>query len=207
VGSLRLCDLPWRTRFDELRFDLPLTQGARWQPGDPGLGSESLSAALTAGDNPSWSDAYGRRLAAEPFGRFALAGFLTGAIDLIFQNPEDGRFYVVDYKSNRIDPERTRRYPPDRYTPSFLQAEMESHHYPVQYLLYTTALHRYLRHRMGADYDYNAVIGGVYYLFFRGMVEDPLQDGAAPRGVFFDAPELEVISALDRALAGTAEAP
>ena len=206
AGALRLCDLPRDARFDELRFELPLTRGSHWQPGDPCVASGDLAAALTAGTQPRWSEAYTERLAGEPFGRFTLAGFLTGSIDLVFRHPGDGRFYVVDYKSNRIDPERTRRYPVGRYRPEHLSAEMESHHYPVQYLLYTTALHRYLKHRLGSAYRYSDAIGGVYYLFFRGMVGDPLVDGEAPHGVFFDAPEEGVIAALDSTLRGPTEA-
>lgn len=207
AGSLRLCDLPWSARFDELRFDLPLAAAGHWLPGQATVTARDLAAALTCGPNPSWSAAYQALLEGTPFGEFSLAGYLTGAIDLIFQHPGDGRFYVVDYKSNRIDPDRTRRYPVARFAPPLLQQEMEAHHYPVQYLLYTTAVHRYLRHRLGSDYRYEDCMGGVYYLFFRGMVGEPLSQGVAPHGVFHDAPAPEVIRALDTLFSGPPGAP
>lgn len=52
---------------------------------------------------------------------------------------------------------------------------MRAHRYDLQYQLYSTALHRYLRHRL-ADYDYDRHFGGVIYLFLRGM------DGQESRG-------------------------
>jgi exodeoxyribonuclease V beta subunit len=59
---------------------------------------------------------------------------------------------------------------------------MESHHYVLQYHIYTKALHRYLSWRM-SRYDPERDFGGVLYLFIRGMHPD--HPGA---GVFFDRP-------------------
>ena len=41
-------------------------------------------------------------------------------------------------------------------------------HYPLQALLYCVALHRYLRWRL-PGYDPDTHLGGVLYLFVRGM--------------------------------------
>ena len=50
---------------------------------------------------------------------------------------------------------------------------MVAAHYPLQALLYTVALHRYLRWRL-PGYDPDAHLGGVLYLFVRGMsAEEP----------------------------------
>ena len=46
---------------------------------------------------------------------------------------------------------------------------MADHDYPLQALLYSVALHRYLRWRL-ADYEPERHLGGVAYLFLRGMV-------------------------------------
>ena len=56
---------------------------------------------------------------------------------------------------------------------------MAAHDYPLQALLYSVALHRYLRWRI-ADYDPTVHLGGVAYLFVRGMVgpDTPVVDGA-----------------------------
>ena len=54
---------------------------------------------------------------------------------------------------------------------------MSRAHYSLQALLYTVALHRYLRWRLPA-YDPDRHLAGVLYLFVRGMAGDP------ERGVF-----------------------
>jgi len=59
---------------------------------------------------------------------------------------------------------------------------MEQHDYPLQALLYSVALHRYLRWRM-PDYRPDAHLGGIAYLFLRGMTGARARtDG--PAGVF-----------------------
>ena len=80
-----------------------------------------------------------------------------------------------------------------------MREAMEHHHYFVQYHLYTLALHRFLRWRLGREYDYDKHIGGAYYLFIRGMVgPDTPRYGERVHGVFFDRPARAVIEALDR---------
>ena len=53
---------------------------------------------------------------------------------------------------------------------------MQRAHYPLQALLYTAALHRYLRWRL-PGYDPRRNLAGVLYLFVRGMTGA----GHAPR--------------------------
>ena len=57
-------------------------------------------------------------------------------------------------------------------------------HYPLQALLYSVVLHRYLRWRV-PDYDPERHLGGILYLYVRGMCgpETPEIDGQ-PCGVF-----------------------
>ena len=53
--------------------------------------------------------------------------------------------------------------------------------YPLQYLCYLAALLKYLEHKLGRQVDeklYNEYVGGVYYIFLRGMMLDE------PGGVF-----------------------
>lgn len=113
-----------------------------------------------------------------------LRGYMKGFIDLVFE--ADGRFYLVDYKSNWLGPE------PAAYQPERLAEAMARDAYVLQYLIYTVALHRYLRLRV-ADYHYEQHFGGVFYLFLRGM--DPARGAAC--GVFQDRPALELVTALD----------
>src|SRR5690606_35997206 len=112
-------------------------------------------------------------------------GMVTGIIDLVFEH--EGRFYIADYKSNYLGSS------PEDYTPANLRRAMLERRYDLQALLYVLALHRYLRQRI-RDYDYGRHMGGVYYLFLRGM---------RPRhgtryGVFHDCPTLELVERMDR---------
>ena len=67
--------------------------------------------------------------------------------------------------------------------------------YDVQYSLYLLALHRLLRSRLGADYDYDTHIGGAVCLFLRG-IQHPDQ------GAFADRPDRALIEGLDQLLSG-----
>ena len=73
--------------------------------------------------------------------------------------------------------------------------------YDLQYLIYLVAVHRQLRHRLGAAYDAERQLGGALYLFLRGMTRD------GTRGVHRDRPPVALIEALDRAFDGAGSAP
>ncbi len=110
-------------------------------------------------------------------------GYLKGFIDLIFEY--QGMYYVADYKSNSLAD----------YAPENLEPTMADSHYYLQYLLYSVALHRYLKKRV-ADYSWDTHIGGAYYLFIRGMLPDEKgKTGSA--GLYFNKPNIELITALD----------
>jgi exodeoxyribonuclease V beta subunit len=74
--------------------------------------------------------------------------------------------------------------------------------YPLQAMLYTVALHRFLRWRQ-PGYDPARHIAGVLYLFVRGMAgpDNPVVDGQ-PCGVFGWAPPVQLISGLSDLLDG-----
>jgi exodeoxyribonuclease V beta subunit len=117
-----------------------------------------------------------------------LEGYMRGFVDLVFRRDE--WFYVMDYKSNWLG-EDSEAYRADR-----LPAVMAREAYYLQSLIYLVALHRYLGHRLPA-YRYERNMGGVYYLFLRGM--DPRTGPEA--GVYHDRPDETLILALDRYLA------
>ena len=76
-----------------------------------------------------------------------LAGLINGSIDALIRVPAaDGTFrlFVSDYKTNRLDREGDRTLI-DGYVHGRMLAEMAHHHYPLQALIYGTAVHRYLR--------------------------------------------------------------
>jgi len=120
-----------------------------------------------------------------------LEGLMHGLIDLVFVR--DGRWWIVDYKTNRLGPRRA------DYTPARLAAAVQASEYDLQYLIYLVALHRWLRLQLGADYDYERDVGGAIYLYARGI------DARGEHGVFHDRPPASLIIALDALLApGTA---
>ncbi len=139
---------------------------------------------------------YADRLA-DPALRSTVRGYVTGSIDLVAR--AGGRFTVVDYKTNWLaapGEELTEWH----HRPAALAAEMERGHYGLQALLYTVALHRYLRWRL-PSYDPEQHLGGVLYLFVRGMVgpDTPVVDGT-PCGVFAWRPPAALVTALSDAL-------
>lgn len=120
-------------------------------------------------------------------------GLMHGYIDLVLQH--EGRWYVVDYKTNFLGGEL------DHYAPQALAAAVREGDYDLQYLIYLVALHRQLRHRLGRTYDPERQLGGALYLFLRGMS----RDGA--RGVHRDRPPVALVEALDRAFDDGVEQP
>lgn len=124
-----------------------------------------------------------------------LDGYLGGFIDLLFVH--QGRWYLADYKSTWLGAAL------DDYTAATVARAMDQNDYPLQYLLYTVALHRWLRSRI-ADYAYARDVGGVLYLFLRGMAPDARDADGAPLGVHATRPPQALVEALDALLAGQA---
>jgi len=108
----------------------------------------------------------------------SLCGYLTGFIDLICEY--NGQYYVLDYKSNSLE----------NYESADLVLAMREHNYGLQYWIYTLVLHLYLKNRI-AGYDYETHIGGVKYLFVRGMNESQTCSG-----VYHIKPEFNKIEQL-----------
>lgn len=116
-----------------------------------------------------------------------LTGFVKGFVDMIVEH--EGRYWIIDWKSNHLGVE------PDDYGVASLEAAMTAHAYHLQALLYTVALHRYLKTRKGG-YDYDVHIGGYLYVFLRG-VRAGWHDGELPAGVYRRLPARALIEALD----------
>jgi len=121
-----------------------------------------------------------------PEGRI-LKGMMHGFIDLVFQ--WQGRYYLADYKSTHLGNSFS------DYSEEAVRAHIRGHDYDLQYLIYSLALHRYLKTRL-LGYDPRQHLGGVYYLYLRGMA--PGRD----TGVFYTRLLPEVIGRLDRAFPG-----
>jgi exodeoxyribonuclease V beta subunit len=172
---MKLCSVRMKDRINEMEFYFPLNS----------VSSRNLAAVFRR---------YGRREIRTNFPEqiekldFSPSrGFMKGYIDLIFQHQQ--RFYLVDWKSNYLGSSR------ESYDQLSLLQVMKTEYYLLQYHLYTLALHHYLSRRM-PDYRYEKHLGGIFYIFIRGV--DP--DGGPEYGIYFDLPDLGLIDALGRAL-------
>jgi exodeoxyribonuclease V beta subunit len=183
VADTRLRDLSRADRLEELEFELPLVGGDR-PTGLLRLApiGDLLREHLPAGDPLA---GYAARLD-DPLLRQEVRGYLTGSIDLVLRlRGANGVpwFAIVDYKTNWLGPPGE-ELASGHYRPAALAAEMLHSHYGLQALLYTVALHRYLRWRL-PGYDAGQNLAGVLYLFLRGMTgpDTPVADGMR-HGVF-----------------------
>jgi len=176
----RLSQITQADRLDEMSFEILLGAGSRWAT-DREIGGLILDHISADDSLHGWAVG----LADGVFG-VELGGHLTGSIDaLIRVGPADGppRFVVVDYKSNRLhDPSG----PPlaGDYSQASMASAMAHHHYGLQALLYSVAIHRYLRWRL-PGYEPAINLGGAAYLFVRGMAgPDVAIHSGIPEGVF-----------------------
>ena len=178
-------------RVAEMEFELPLAGGDHAQQ----QGAATLNAIadlmdvhLTADDPLGAYPAVLRTISGPQ-----LLGYLTGSIDAVirFDGP---RYVIVDYKTNKIF-----SGPVDaaQFDKQAMAAEMIRHHYPLQALLYSVALHRFLRWRL-PGYVPDEHLGGVQYLFVRAMVGESTPPGC---GVFAWKPPTMLVVALSDLLA------
>jgi exodeoxyribonuclease V beta subunit len=174
-GRLRLADVTHHRRVVELEFYYPVRSLDLAR-----LARELADAGLAGG---AFRDAAARLPAR------TAEGFLTGSIDCVLEH--DGRYFVLDYKSNRLGDSL------DAYAAPALVPAMARGQYWLQYLIYAVAVHRWLGRRL-VGYDYDRHFGGVRYLFLRGM--DPSRGASC--GVYADRPARAVIERLDAALGG-----
>jgi exodeoxyribonuclease V beta subunit len=191
----RLADIGCQDRLDELGFELPLL-GGDTPTGEARVGQIAglLEQHLPAGDPLA---GYAADLAAPALSARQLRGFLTGSIDAVLRIRDDdgvSRYLVVDYKTNWLGAGDA--LSAWDYRPEAMARAMRQAHYPLQALLYSVALHRFLRWRQ-AGYDPSVHLGGVLYLFLRGMCgpETPVV-GGTPCGVFSWPPPAGLVVAL-----------
>jgi exodeoxyribonuclease V beta subunit len=202
----RLRDLARVDRLGELNFELRLGGRGRFAT-DRDIGE--LILGHLPEDDPL--RAWAQRLASGLF-TVELAGHLTGSIDVVARvgakgdEKTEARFVVVDYKTNVLAelghlPQAT------DYHPDHLPAAMAEHHYPLQALLYSVALHRYLRWRV-PGYDPARHLGGAAYLFVRGMAgaATPVVKGN-PHGVFSWRVPASLVTGLSDLLDGAEAKP
>jgi exodeoxyribonuclease V beta subunit len=173
AGSFRLADLAPQSWVAELEFYFPLKF----------ISSRQLSAVLAKYAAGGQAD-LGRIAAMLDFRD--VQGVVRGFVDLVCTH--NGRYYLLDWKSNHLG-NRVEDYGQEQ-----LALAMTDNLYPLQYLLYTVALNRYLQLR-DPDYCYAANFGGAFYLFLRGV------DASRPEfGVYHDIPDPALVNELTACL-------
>ena len=195
AGGGSLSNVARAHRLDEVGFELPLAGGD--SPRGAVITAEIARLFDSQLDVNGPLQGYGDRLA-NPTLATDLRGYLTGSLDLVFRtrtSSQPDRYFVADYKTNRLagaGEEITAWH----YRPEALDSVMQHAHYPLQAILYTVALHRYLRWRL-RGYDPERNLGGVLYLFLRGMTgpECPVVRDQ-PCGVFAWKPPTSLVVSL-----------
>ena len=190
-------------RLAELTFELPLGGGDRRSP--------TVTAAVLRDVARLWRD---HMPADDPLAGYAdtldhpayeqtLSGYLSGSLDLVFGVGEGDRrrYLVADYKTTWIGDHEQPHYV-DAYHPRGMAEAMSRSSYPLQALVYSVALHRFLRWRQ-PGYRFDEHFGGVLYLYLRGMcgAVTPVADGQ-PYGVFAWKPSQALVEAVSDLFGG-----
>ncbi|MEO6794566.1 MAG: exodeoxyribonuclease V subunit beta [Mycobacterium sp.] len=189
ADGLTLRQIGLADRLRELDFEIPLA-GGDIGGAVPQVRVAEVGALLREHLDPDDPFAgYADRLTSDALGGQSLRGYLSGSLDVVLRLP-DQRYLVVDYKTNQLG-ETAADYSFPRMTEAMLHSD-----YPLQALLYTAVLHRFLRWRQ-PDYDPGRHLGGVLYLFVRGMCgPDTPNLGGYPAGVFSWRPPAALVIAL-----------
>ena len=199
-GSIAYASIPKKDRLAEMNFDMALASlGAGVLASDIG---KVLASMLEHSDalRP-----YADELSHQSF-NIPLGGLLNGSIDALLRipggSPAEPRLIISDYKSNKLHTNDMAN-PIEAYAPNRLVDAMAHHHYPLQALLYGTAVYRMLRWRL-PNADHDKCIAGVAYGFIRGMVgvDTPQDEHGHRYGVFTWAPPAGLWQRLSDLFAG-----
>ncbi len=114
-------------------------------------------------------------------------GYIKGFIDLVAEN--NGKYYIFDWKTNHLGDTA------GEYNCDSLKSSMIEGNYFLQAIIYSIAVHRYLKSRI-KDYSYSKHFGGAFYVFIRGVT------GGYGSSFFHFRPEEELIKTLDTFISG-----
>ncbi|APE17369.1 exodeoxyribonuclease V subunit beta [Mycobacterium sp. WY10] len=203
ADGLTLRQIGLRDRLCEMDFEFPLAGGdlAAVRPDIRLADVGRLLGEHLPADDPLVP--YVERLSGGALGGQSLRGYLSGSVDAVLRIP-DGvghRYLVVDYKTNWLG-EADRPLSAADYDRARMAEAMLHSDYPLQALLYSVVLHRFLRWRQ-PGYDPEHHLGGVLYLFVRGMCgpDTPTTDGH-PAGVFSWRPPATLVMSVSDLLDG-----
>jgi exodeoxyribonuclease V beta subunit len=189
IGPTTLAEVSSADRLNELNFEMGLAALSHGVMVN-NIGKVLVKCLEREGRFNDVLMPYARMLASDAFA-VPLYGLMNGSIDTLIRFSQDSqqRLFVTDWKSNRLD-EDGMAYVIDGYSRESMVNAMEHHHYPLQALIYGTAVHRYLRSRAGSGKSL-PVIAGMAYFFIRGMVGEPTPiENEHRHGVFtWEAPQ------------------
>lgn len=170
--NFSLSKLKWTDTLREVEFYLPMEQ----------LDLKALSLFLSDSRGYDFRGYSAQMpLIALP-GYQTLQGMMHGFIDLVFH--WQGKYYIADYKSTWLGNTL------NHYAVDALSKNITDNYYDLQYWLYSLALHRYLKNRL-PDYQPEQHLGGVYYLYLRGMNPDTMD------GIFYTKLDIKLLNKLD----------
>ena len=193
ADGMTLRQIGLKDRMREMDFEFPLA-GGDLRDAAPEIRLSHVGELLRAhlpNDDPLAS--YADRLTGAALGGQPLKGYLSGSVDVVLRIGD--RYVVVDYKTNWLGDPAEPLTAADYAQPRLAEAMLHSD-YPLQALLYSVVLHRFLRWRL-PGYAPEKHLGGVMYLFLRGMCgpDTPVVDGH-PAGVFSWQPPAALITAM-----------
>jgi len=93
-------------------------------------------------------------------------GLLIGFIDLVFKSPTDGKYYLLDWKTNFLGNSIR------DYDDTCMSAKMAEARYHLQFSLYASVLDEHMK-RSVVGWNYDQHFGGIIYLFLRGFGASP----------------------------------
>jgi exodeoxyribonuclease V beta subunit len=200
LGEICFADFAPGDRLTEMDFEMALA-GI-----DSGVKASDVGRVLEAAlppDDPLRS--YAKELADASFD-IPLAGLINGSVDAVLRIHTPGsprpRLVIADYKTNKLHTAEM-SHPAEAYAPHRLAAAMADHHYPLQAVVYGTAVYRMLRWRLD-DADPSDCLAGIVYAFVRGTRgPDGPGDAAGRRhGMFVWQPPRSLWPRLSGLLAG-----
>jgi len=135
-----------------------------------------------------------------------LAGLINGSIDAVVRLPgstrKSPRLVIADYKTNKLHSANMAQ-PEEAYAAHHLVAAMAEHHYPLQAVVYGTAVYRMLRWRL-RQADPADCLAGIVYAFVRGTrgADAPADAAGRRHGMFVWQPPRDLWPRLSRLFAG-----
>jgi exodeoxyribonuclease V beta subunit len=167
LDSIRLRDFSRQDRLDELGFEMGLA-GFDAKVSISEIGTVVKNALMSSGRQDDILMNYLSGL--EQSFTTQLVGLMNGSLDALLRVRigDEQKFFVTDYKTNRLDRDGVDSMIAGYSRESMLE-EMEHHDYPLQALIYGVGVYRFLRWAR-PDIDADAAVAGFSYFFVRGMV-------------------------------------